>query len=190
MPVETISVSGLRVLGLTRSAAARRFRGEKKELKKRERDDAAERDRLNYGIPLLPASSEDAETAKRQMYGKVVGGAGEDTRFEQARRHKRKTIMRAPLFAGTVSLQGGELAIEGGEEMGVAEASASWPAVSSGVPTRKAVLGVVLAGKRAGGGLVIVAQPSYSISAAGSEGGRSSSSQSALDSLGVYDDSD
>jgi hypothetical protein len=177
---------------LLNRALRRGFRGEKKILKKRERDDAEERERLNYGIPILPASSEDAALAKRQQFGKAMGGVDEDARYEEARRNRRKEIMRASLFGES----GASSSIGSGSSTGgsIGSSSSTSRILAPGSrAAKKVVLGVLglgASGKKVGAGLTISTQPA-SVNASGQQfqglGG-----ESVLDSLGsMYgDDSD
>ena len=169
---------------LLNRALRKGFRGEKKILKKRERDDAAERERLNYGIPILPASSEDAALAKRQQFGKTVGGADEDARYEESRRSRRKEIMRAPLFGESDASSSSSVGSIGGGS------SILTPGSREAKKVVLSVLGLAARGKKVGAGLTISTQPaSVNASEQQSQG---LCGESVLDSLGsMYgDDSD
>ena len=72
------------------------FQKQKKDDVEQGKAEAAERERLNMHIPLLPASADDTAAAQAQVFGSRV--QSEEQRYEAAERRARASILNAPIF--------------------------------------------------------------------------------------------
>eukprot|EP00288_Rhodomonas_lens_P012392 CAMPEP_0177749406 /NCGR_PEP_ID=MMETSP0484_2-20121128/32469_1 /TAXON_ID=354590 /ORGANISM="Rhodomonas lens, Strain RHODO" /LENGTH=306 /DNA_ID=CAMNT_0019264387 /DNA_START=11 /DNA_END=927 /DNA_ORIENTATION=- len=72
------------------------FREDKKESKRKQEEDLAERRRFNLEIPLLPPAESDAVQAREQMFAARV--EGEEERYRRAGREGLKKVLRAPIL--------------------------------------------------------------------------------------------
>jgi hypothetical protein len=77
-------------------ALRKSFQKKKKEDIEQEKDAAAERERFNMHIPLLPASEGDVAAARSQAFGSRA--LSEDARYEASRRNTMRAIMNTPIL--------------------------------------------------------------------------------------------
>eukprot|EP00802_Teleaulax_amphioxeia_P006091 Tamp_06095.p1 GENE.Tamp_06095~~Tamp_06095.p1 ORF type:complete len:380 (+),score=128.99 Tamp_06095:394-1533(+) len=83
--------------GSLNRALRKSFQKKKKDDIAEEKDAAAERDRFNMHIPLLPASEDDAAAARSQAFG-ARAVLSEDARYEALRRKTMRAVMNAPIL--------------------------------------------------------------------------------------------
>ena len=83
--------------GSLNRALRKSFQKKKKDDIAEEKDAAAERERFNMHIPLLPASEDDAAAARSQAFG-ARAVLSEDARYEALRRKTMRAVMNAPIL--------------------------------------------------------------------------------------------